>query len=218
MMSDDKKKPSWWKGILGFVLLLVVLGGGAFALIRFENSQSIKDAQEQMGGEATSQAAQCYTPTDTMPFTTGNPRDDLTLSTIVKDHGDSQEFTEFLNTYRETGVLDTANPLWTEATKKTETVEDITVRVYLNMDIQGNLTAVEDDGKKYVPIVVETPTEGAEKQWDVAGISKVTNGEAGAVEQQIVVAVSGNTVVIPVENGENSDEQEYGLVSVSPIC
>lgn len=218
----ENKKGSAIKGIIGLVLMIAVLGGMAFAILRYENQARLNANETTQTASPTMTAQQCYTLTERVIFSTGNPHRDAVFAAVIENNADTPELESFLSQYTETWIVDEESDIWKEALSSVS--ESVELRPYLQMDVDGSITVAEEsDPEKYLEARLPYP-EDVPTSLNFVQV-RLGDDEGGALTEytrDYVIATnsadSRYTLVFPVERSENDSHDNIMVDRVTPVC
>lgn len=218
----SKERSTVIPGLIGLVALITVIIGFAVLVIRYENQARVDAEMTETTQSTSAPTEQCYTMTESMIFSTGNPKKDATMAKVVTDHADTPELKEFLAFYAENKKIDESSSLWQEAW--TATPDTVDLKPYLRINPSGVIT-VNDDGdpKNYVEARLPYP-ENIPTDFNYVQVALVDTDKqqiSNEVRTYIIATNSGDdryTLVFPVEKSENDNLDNVVAQQVVPVC
>lgn len=220
-MNNTTQKASFWKGVVGFVLLVVVVIGSIVLVARHENKARTESPNASASPSALTLS--CYALTQPLDFSTGNPRRDAVMAKVITDNKGKPALEAFMSNYTKTKKLDTSSPLWKAA--DTAVAKSVPARPYLTVDTSGVISVISEpkDAKNYMTATFPYPTN-ISPQFTYMKLSFVnTKTKAVAAEtREAVVAFDPTderaTIVLPIKKSSDASLTSFTITSAVTSC
>lgn len=215
-----------FRGLVGLIVMLAVIVGVGFLVVRYENQSRLDDAQEQLNQQTETAAPEtaCFTLPQNLDFTTGNYDYDQVLAYALA-HPENTEYTKFVRDFEKSSTIDTESPVYKDLKSKIPTTQG-EVQFALQMSPAGVLSLVGETDKKYQQALTEYPAD----YFESAGMYRldyqvyVTNDQGQKTNggASMIVSISNkpgeNTLVFPLQKPENGTVDGFAIMNIVPVC